>query len=235
MNKNTETTNKSSKNPGKAEMPIFSRQQFEILENFIVLEGLDGAGTSSQLQLLDKKLLDLAIPHACTFEPTDGHVGQQIRKILNKEVTVLPETMALLFTADRYEHVYAPVTGICDQVQAGRVVISDRYIFSSMAYQSIQCDFEWIYNLNTLFPLPRHLIFLNTPVDVCQNRLIKREHEELFDKLSFQEKVYNGYLRTLDVFQQTPMQIHKLDGTLSINEIFQQIWTILTALPIIKA
>jgi dTMP kinase len=209
-------------------------QQIQILANFIVLEGPDGAGTSTQLQLLDKKLRELQLPYICTYEPTNGFVGQQIRKILDKELNARPETLALLFAADRNEHLYAPVEGILTRLAQGKLVISDRYLFSSLAYQGTTCNFAWVQALNAHFPLPEYLIYINTPLKLRQQRLAARKHEELFDALKDQERITSTYEQVLALYKTTRMKIHILDGKLTPAEIFYQIWTILTSLPIIS-
>ena len=133
----------------------------EILKNFIVFEGLDGAGTSTQSKLLSKEIKNSYL----TFEPTDGKIGSLIRDCLKKKINFDTLTQAFLFSADRAEHLYRK-NGIIDRCKNKQIVISDRYLFSSFAYQAIDVSFEQILELNKNFPLPEMIFFLNTSLDV---------------------------------------------------------------------
>jgi dTMP kinase len=206
----------------------------EILKNFIVLEGLDGAGTTTQLSLLERKIKELSIPHFCTFEPTKGPVGMLIRSILKTEDTVDAGTAAFLFAADRNEHLYHPDSGITDHLNNGELVASDRYLFSSLAYQSVLCDFDFVLSLNNIFPLPSHLFFIDVPIAICMERLVARAEKEIYETIDFQKKVLRGYEKTLLYYKSSGMSIHRIDGTLQPHTVFQKIWEILASLPIFK-
>ena len=110
-----------------------------ILKNFIVLEGIDGAGTSTQLNLLKNRLSPEKTVY--TAEPTTLSTGRFLRSVLRGDEKLTPETTAFLFAADRQEHVYG-TGGIVESCTSGKLVISDRYVFSSLAYQSITCGEE---------------------------------------------------------------------------------------------
>ena len=110
-----------------------------ILQRLIVLEGLDGAGTTTQMRLLSERLTRDGKPHAATWEPTDGPIGQLLRSILARDTRAHPRSIALLYAADRNEHLYAPVIGMEARAKKGEIVICDRYLFSSLAYQSVEC------------------------------------------------------------------------------------------------
>jgi dTMP kinase len=203
-----------------------------ILQSFIVLEGLDGSGTSTQLRLLDERLQQEARPHAATWEPTDGQIGRMLRSILAQETRAHPRTIALLYAADRSEHVHEPQTGILARTRRGELVISDRYLFSSLAYQTLECETDFVIGLNAGFPLPQCLIFIDTPVDVCQERLSHRGKPELYDGLSFQSRVRESYLRVIEQYAGTDMQVSLLDGNRPAGLIHGEIWKILSGLPI---
>lgn len=210
-----------------------SEKRAEVLKNFIVLEGLDGAGTTTQLTLLDRRLDLVDIPHYCTFEPTDGAVGRLVRDILGKKLHVHPRTLALLFAADRTEHIGSE--GIRSHLERGEIVISDRYLFSSLAYQSIGCGFEYVLSINQEFPLPELLFYVETPPELCQRRRQSRNHLDLFDNVSLQEEVRRRYQQAIDNFRQTSMKVCRLDGTLESDEIGEKIWIMLEELSIIKS
>lgn len=209
-------------------------ESHNILKNFIVLEGLDGSGTSTQLDLLGNKLNEEEVSHYCTYEPTNNNIGAYIRKILKGDEVVCSETIAFLFAADRTEHLFEEKNGIISNINKNKLVICDRYIFSSLAYQSIDNDFNWVFNLNKNFPLPEHLIFLDTPVDICQDRIKNRDNTEIFENKLFQEKVYKGYIKSIDSFKNTQMKVHNIIGTLSPEKIFNSIWDIINSMPIMK-
>jgi len=215
---------------------IPSETRPEVLQNFVVLEGLDGSGTTTQLHLADKALDSRGIPHFCTGEPTKGPVGRTIRKILKRQIQALPETVALLFAADRNEHLYEQNEGILSRLQRGELVISDRYLFSSLAYQSIACDPEFVFYLNRRFPLPRHVVFLNTPVAVSQQRLVTRSPDspELYDELEIQQDILSAYERGFRRFPDAGMQLHRLNGNEDPQLVFEKFWSILESLPIVK-
>jgi dTMP kinase len=112
--------------------------------------------------------------------------------------------------------------------------VSDRYLFSSLAYQSIECGFERVLGLNDGFPLPELLVFLDTPVAVSQARIDRRTHRELYDGAGFQARVREGYLRAFEHFEGTGMRVLTLDGDRPAEEIHEAIWTETARLPIHK-
>ena len=186
-----------------------------ILKHFIVFEGLDGSGTTTQGRLLAQRLNGVF-----TFEPSDNAVGTLIRQILRKEKAVLPQTLSLMFTADRYEHLFGQ-NGIEQQIKDGKTVVCDRYLFSSLAYQSLDCDFDEIYQLNKDFPLPEIVFFIDTPVEECLRRIGGRgAAPELFERAELQRKIYDNYLRGFAAFSQ--INLVKLDGMKSVDELLQE-------------
>jgi dTMP kinase len=205
---------------------------FTILQRFIVLEGLDGSGTTTQMRLLVERLGREGRPASATCEPTDGAVGRLLRSILILETKALPRTIALLYAADRNEHVQAPQTGIEAMTRKGHVVICDRYLFSSIAYQSIDCGLEFVLRINAGFPLPQCLIFLDTPVEVCQERLSHRGKPELFDGHAFQSRVREGYMKAIARFRDSGMHIARIDGNRPPGLIHGDVWKVFTGLPI---
>jgi dTMP kinase len=209
-------------------------QKQDILKNFIVLEGLDGAGTTTQLKILASRLRERSIPAFTTCEPTSGPVGMFIREILQKKQEVRPETLALLFAADREEHLNGKMNGIRGALEQGRLVVSDRYLFSSLAYQSVSSGFEYVRELNSRFPLPEIVLYLDTPVEVCAERRKKRAAAELFEELEFQKRVAAAYDRTFAFYAHASLRIERLDGAARLEKIAAEIWTILGSLPIVK-
>lgn len=199
-----------------------------------MLEGLDGSGTTTQMKLLTERLSREGTPHWTTWEPTDGPVGRLIRSILARSTPAHPRTVALLFAADRTEHIHEPETGIAARTTRGELVICDRYLFSSLAYQSLDCDPGFVHTLNGEFPLPQLLVFLDTPVRVCQQRLEMRGSRELYDGFAFQSRVRAEYLKTLESYRSTGMRIASIPGDRPAGIIHGEIWNLISELPIQK-
>jgi dTMP kinase len=213
-----------------------SRRGPQVLENFVVLEGLDGSGTTTQLLLADEALDSRGVPHFCTGEPTKGPVGRIIRQILKRQIQARAETVALLFAADRNEHLYEQREGILSHLRQGELVVCDRYLFSSLAYQSLTCDPEFVFFLNRRFPLPQHLVFLDTPVAVSQQRLTIRSADgpELYDGREIQQDILSAYEQGFLRFPDSDMRLHRLDGSRDPELVFEKFWSILASLPIVK-
>ena len=146
---------------------------------FIVLEGIDGAGTTTQTARLAARLRQTGGVVRTTREPSDGPVGATIRQILAGRIVGAGgrapgwATMALLFAADRMDHVEAEIEPF---LATGGIVISDRYDASSLAYQSVssgksgQTTVEWIRSLNRNARRPDLTIVLDVSSDVAAGR-----------------------------------------------------------------
>lgn len=197
----------------------------QILERFIVVEGLDGAGTTTQMKALAESFDKGGVNCHATFEPTSSALGNLVRSVLRKEVVTTPLALAMLFSADREDHLHHPISGITERLSRGEVVISDRYLFSSLAYQSVDCGFERVSALND-FPLPKYIVYIDTPVEACLQRIDSREQgRELFEKQEFLNKVKDNYEL---VFSDLPQDVRliRIDGKLGKEEITETILTI---------
>ena len=194
----------------------------EVLKNFIVLEGLDGSGTTTQLHLLGEALEKTGISVFKTCEPSPMPSGQLIRRVLEKEISVEPETLAMLFSADRHEHLYNKEDGIIKHLKAGELVISDRYLFSSLAYQSLDCGFDFVRSLNS-YPLPEYLVYIDTTPETCRQRMSNRELKELFDGEDIQMGIVENYERGLAAYPESGMKLLRMDGHNSPPEICTEI------------
>ena len=191
-----------------------------ILKGFWVLEGLDGAGTTTQLKNLEAYMQDKGLPVFRTAEPTIYETGRFIRRVLSGEVKVPQSTIAYLFAADRDNHINNPEYGIISHLQKGEVVISDRYFFSSFAYQSIGFDPDAVMMLNSRFPYPELVLYVDTPVEDCISRIDSRgSDKEIYEKQDYQTKVRENYEK---FFSNLPegCRLIRVDGTLSREEIF---------------
>ena len=161
---------------------------------FIVLEGLDGCGKSTQVINLYEWLNKEGYPAVLTAEPTKSELGGVLREILSGDVVVNPETLALLFTADRSEHLGNVILpAICE----GNIVISERYYYSTIAYQSAQgVDRDWIIQLNSFARKPDLTIFLDVKPKAAAER---SEGIEIFENEKFLRKVYKNYMKFDDI------------------------------------
>lgn len=191
-----------------------------ILKNFIVFEGIDGAGTSTQI----KKIVE-AYPenYIATAEPTTGETGKFLRSMLAGNFTVDEKTNAFLFAADRCEHIYGQ-NGIIKMLESGKKVISDRYFFSSMAYQSASCGDEFPEFLNSKFPLPQLLFFFDINPEVSLARVNARnEKKEIYEKIDLQKKIAAQYNKVISKYEKATdsgMKVVRIDATKSIEEVY---------------
>ena len=192
----------------------------EILRNFWVLEGLDGAGTTTQLKNLEAYMNGKGLPVFRTAEPTIYETGKFIRRVLSGEVKVPQSTVAYLFAADRDNHLNNPEYGVKAHLAKGETVISDRYFFSSFAYQSIGFDPDAVMMLNSRFPYPELVLYVDTPVEDCISRIDSRgTDKEIYEKLDYQRLVHENYE---SFFSRLPegCRLIRVDGTLTREEIF---------------
>ena len=127
---------------------------------------------------------------------------------------------------------FDPDDGIEVRTRRGELVVSDRYLYSSLAYQSIECGLEWVSGLNERFPLPQTTIFLDTPVEVCQERLARRSLTELYDGTSFQARVRQTYLEVFERYRGSGARIEVIDGNRPAGLIHEDVWKIVGPMPI---
>jgi dTMP kinase len=208
-------------------------QIMDIISNFIVFEGGDGSGTTTQIALLREKFKKIQMPLLFpTYEPTDSQIGKLIRSILKKEITFTPEALCYLFAADRNEHIYGP-DGIKEHCSRGELVASDRYLFSSLVYQGIDCGDELPNLLNSRFPAPEITFFLDVKPETALKRLKNRVNIELYEYLDFQEKAREKYLAMVEKYRKTS-RIEIIDASKGLIEVADQVWSVIYQMPIIK-
>lgn len=191
---------------------------------FIVLEGLDGSGQSTQAKLLKEYLEKRGRQVVLTKEPTlASDAGRKIRRILDKKQDSEPAELQKLFTQDRAEHLE---NLIIPALVSNKIVISDRYFFSTFAYGSINLDLEWLIKLNDEFLLPDATFFLNTSSEVCIERIAKRDGDKrtFFETLPKLKKVWKAY----KTFPKRFKNFYEVSGEQSIEEVFKEIEKIVT-------
>ena len=205
-----------------------------IIHNFAVFEGGDGSGTTTQLSLLEQRLKNNKnISFFPTFEPTDGKIGKIIRAALQNEIAVLPQTLSMLFAADRNEHLNGP-GGILENIGKGRLVISDRYVLSSLVYQGIECGDELPVFLNSRFAAPELTLFFDIEPELSLERTKRRSSQEIYDYLEFQEKVREKYKSLLEEIRKTGGKVEVIDASKSTREVADQVWSKILEMPIFK-
>jgi dTMP kinase len=174
---------------------------------FIVLEGIDGAGTTTHAKRLSKTLAKQGRDVRLTCEPTTGPVGALIRQVLQKRLFVPGtsgprafawSTMALMFAADRLDHLDS---FIVPALRDGAILISDRYDISSLAYQSVtapeeESAIEWIRELNARALRPDLTLVLDIPAErAAERRRSRGSTEELFEDPIIQRRLVDVYQR----------------------------------------
>ena len=141
---------------------------------FIVFEGLDGSGKSTQIRCLEQRLRDMGRRVDVTAEPTVSALGGLVRGALSGFTPRSGGEIAALFMADRVQHNVNPVWGIQKMLASGFDVICDRYYYSSMAYQGTVTDPDWVERINLDCPeirRPDLCVFLDVDYERCRRRI----------------------------------------------------------------
>ncbi len=197
---------------------------------FITFEGCDGCGKSTQLRMLSEYLTSQNIPHIFTREPGGGKISEQIREILlsGKNMEMTDECEALLYAAARAQH-------LSDRVEPalaeGKLVICDRYVDSSLAYQAFARGLgrAFVEKINA-FALEKYLPDVTVFIDLTPEAAFKRKHgADENDRMelagmAFHQKVYEGYKT---VATEQPERVVCVDGNKTPQEIFEDITQIL--------
>jgi dTMP kinase len=199
---------------------------------FVVLEGIDGSGTTTQVARLADRLRGTRVPVRATREPSDGPVGTLLRQMLTGRVIVPGgrspgwTTMALLFAADRMDHVESEITPF---VVDGGTIISDRYDASSLAYQSVSSGFEaksaveWIRTLNRYARRPDLTIVLDLPPEMAAERRARRgDASQLFEQNEMQRELAAFYRHLPEHMPDD--RIAMVDGSGTVEEVHARVW-----------
>jgi dTMP kinase len=201
---------------------------------FIVVEGLDGAGTTTQTERVAQMLRDRGQPAATSCEPSQGPVGTLIRQMLSMRITVPDgkgghrpvgrETLALLFAADRLDHLESHIE---PTLGAGKAAISDRYYHSSFVYQGEgegeHVDYEWVRTLNERARRPDLTVFLEAPVDLCLQRMAHRANRDIFESRASLKRLHRRYQQVMDLLVAQGENILRLDAALPKEELTEAI------------
>lgn len=183
----------------------------------ICVEGLDKSGKTTQSRLLVEALVNMGFEAVYTSEPSSGEIGRFIKRYVLHRRRRLPATVeALLFAADRVDHIEREVKPMLDE---GKIVVLDRYLYSSLAYQGAAgLDLKWIMEINKMAPKPDLAIYLDVPVEVIMMRIQKRQRRSVMESLETQLKVREIYLKLVK-----EGYLLLIDGNRSIEEVSQDI------------
>jgi len=205
----------------------------EVKGHLIVIEGLDGAGNSTQTLMLRNALTRAGYQAYATHQPSDGPVGAIIRLALTRRLTYAAsddhaarqpidgKLLALLFAADRLDHLQNDIE---PKLAAGVQVICDRYVFSSVAYQGLSSDVAWIKAINSQARVADLTIFLNVPPSVSLGRIARNRYgRELYEEQSKLERVWQNYQVVIAEGRAGGLNIVSVDGTLPIRAVHQEV------------
>lgn len=168
---------------------------------FIVIEGADGVGSSTQCSMLADALRAEGRKAILTAEPSNGKIGGLARELLRSSGRSNPATLALLFAADRLDHYN---NEIMPALQSGIDVVSDRYLLSSYVYQSLDMPLDLVKSFNAVAVPADITLLISLPFGVAWERIQRRIKsgaavEEIFDKLESQKRIHANYSNMLDM------------------------------------
>jgi dTMP kinase len=207
---------------------------------FIVLEGIDGAGTTTQLGALKAHFARTGRGAIFTHEPSDGPVGMLIRLALQGRLVGANydyhdpahdsavasasfdvQALALLFAADRADHV---ATQIRPNLEAGRHVVCDRYLLSTLAYQGLHAEVDWLVQINRPALVPDLTLFLDVPSEEAGERMRRaRWRREMYEEEREQRTIRQRYLDLIR--QEIPAvgRVIVIDASRSADEVSAEV------------
>ncbi len=183
----------------------------------IAFEGIDGSGLSTHSRLLAEALKAVGCKSVYTKEPTDGPVGQIIRSQLS---SASPDAvlMALLFAADRAWHLLSDPTlpgrgGVIGALEAGYVVVTDRYKYSSIAYQGTAgAPLEWLWEVNSFAREADMVVYIDVPVEVAMARVQERGRREAYERAGFLSSVKMTFEGVLEEATRRGVRVLRVKG-----------------------
>ncbi|OGY24848.1 MAG: dTMP kinase [Candidatus Woykebacteria bacterium RBG_13_40_7b] len=193
---------------------------------FIAIEGIDGSGLSTQTKLLAHSLKKDGFKVFPTKEPTDNVVGGLIRGTLTKSLDLPAHSLQLLFAADRGHHLQRE---IIPMLKTGSIVITDRYAWTSIAYETSDLGQDWLLKINQHFLKPDLTIFLKVSAKAALRRINKeRFHKELYETESRMRKNIESYNSLMKKFSNS---FKIVDGEKKIGQVTESALEIIRAYP----
>ena len=194
---------------------------------FIVFEGIDGAGKSTQVALLTERLSSLGYDVHLTAEPTAAPSGKAIREALSGSVKKSECEMATMFVLDRIAHNKDEIAPLTD---GGKIVISDRYYYSNLAYQGQTTDYEWVKTMNLRCPdirRPDLCVYLDLLPEQSLARIKARnEALEIYENIEKLTHVRNSFLSVIDDLKKEGEKIFIVSADRAPEDIANEIFDI---------
>lgn len=184
---------------------------------FVVLEGIDGSGTTTQINLVFNELSRRNYSVYCTREPSDGPVGRLIRCVLSGQIEFdrSDATMALLFASDRMDHLNSAIIPALD---VGMIALCDRYYFSSMAYQSVdERSEDFVRTVNGRARPPDLTIVLDLELKEAKRRLDSRSNKDYTEVDDIQKRAHTWYRGIKQKFYQDIVIINSNDDPMLVS------------------
>jgi dTMP kinase len=192
---------------------------------FVVLEGADGAGTTTQARILAHRLkAEKKIDYLLTYQPSRGTLGNYAREMMQHTEFEKADWMklALVFAADRLDHLRHEIQPALD---AGQWVICDRYVISSYVYQSLHIDEVLVQEINQYARVPDLTFFLHiSPENAAARRQKRAEAEDVYEHKQFQAEIHNAYQRYTQLGVQHVGNVVSVDADREIELVSEQIW-----------
>jgi dTMP kinase len=184
---------------------------------FICIEGIDASGKTTQAHRLVRNLRRRGLDAVYTTEPSTGEIGKLIRDhVLNRKKRVQVAVEALLFAADRVDHVDKEIK---PALQKGKIVICDRYVYSTVAYQgAADLDLNWIEQINHFALVPDLALFLDVSLEVVIERMQSKSKKSVMETLQNQRRVCEVYLKMVK-----EGRLMGIDGNKPVNALAAEI------------
>ncbi len=199
---------------------------------FIVFEGIDGSGKSTQIRMLAERLAKSGEKVSLSAEPTSTTSGGLLRDALSGEMNRSTCELAALFVWDRIHHNINKTNGIEKLLSDGYTVISDRYYYSSLAYQGEATDYEWVKNMNLSCPeirKPDMCIFIDISPDEAIRRInADRSSKEIYETKDKLTKTRDKFMKVFSDLKDDNIII--FDGSKSIDVLSDEIFKVVTSL-----
>ncbi len=194
---------------------------------FFAFEGIDGSGKTTQLERLRQKLAAEGLRCLVTREPTEGPVGSLLRQILTGRTAADYRVIASLFTADRIDHLVNDADGILKRVREGVTVLTDRYYFSSYAYQGMDMGLDWVIAATSVSAgllRPDLTVFLDIPAERAMERIQKNRYtQELFEKEERLRVVRRKYLEAFEKLRDQE-RVAVIDADAGEDTVAARVW-----------
>lgn len=195
---------------------------------FIVIEGLDGSGKTTQTKIVTEKLTARGINVINQAEPTPHEYGKMCREALSGRKKCTKSQLALLFTADRIDHNVNAEDGINMHLQRGDTVISDRYYYSTLAYQGVDVGMNWLKSLNLDcedIRKPDLCVFLDLTPEKSMERINANrsaDEIEIYENLEYLTSIRKRFYNVIDSLKDSEnIAVINADGT--VEEVAEKI------------